>query len=127
MIVCPRYRFVYLGPPKTASTSLHHWLSQAAFCATRWSPAGRTDQHDAQIPAEAGDFFTFASIRNPYARAVSLWRHSQSGGRRDGLPEMSFEESLETTTLMIWHAEKWCSPLLKHFMQIAEAKIRPPG
>ena len=37
------------------------------------------------------------------------------------------QESLETTTLMIWHAEKWCSPLLKHFMQIAEAKIRPPG
>jgi DNA-binding transcriptional LysR family regulator len=34
------------------------------------------------------------------------------------------DDPLETTILMIWHAEKWCSPLLKLFMQIAEAEIR---
>ena len=28
-------------------------------------------------------------------------------------------EDLVTTVVMIWHAEKWCSPLLKHFMEIA--------
>lgn len=27
---------------------------------------------------------------------------------------------LETSVVMIWHAEKWCSPLLKHFMALAE-------
>jgi len=25
---------------------------------------------------------------------------------------------IETSVIMIWHAEKWCSPLLKHFMAI---------
>ena len=32
MIISHRWRFVYIGPPKTASTALHHWLSQPAFC-----------------------------------------------------------------------------------------------
>ena len=31
--------------------------------------------------------------------------------------------SLETAVVMIWHAEKWCSPLLKHFMGLAEEII----
>ena len=33
------------------------------------------------------------------------------------------EEAVETTTLMIWHTEKWCSPLLKHFMDVAAEVI----
>jgi len=30
------------------------------------------------------------------------------------------EKDVETSVLMIWHAEKWCSPLLKHFMAISK-------
>jgi hypothetical protein len=26
----------------------------------------------------------------------------------------------EASLIMIWHAEKWCSPLLKHFMKLSE-------
>jgi len=26
----------------------------------------------------------------------------------------------ETPVIMIWHAEKWCSPLLKQFMALAK-------
>ncbi len=26
----------------------------------------------------------------------------------------------ETALIMIWHAEKWCSPLLNHFMKLSE-------
>jgi DNA-binding transcriptional LysR family regulator len=29
----------------------------------------------------------------------------------------------ETSVIMIWHAEKWCSPLLKHFMAISREFI----
>jgi hypothetical protein len=29
-------------------------------------------------------------------------------------------DQMETSIIMIWHAEKWCSPLLKHFMTISE-------
>ena len=29
----------------------------------------------------------------------------------------------EVSLIMIWHAEKWCSPLLAHFMGLAEERI----
>jgi len=31
-----------------------------------------------------------------------------------------FGPELETSVIMIWHAEKWCSPLLRHFMFLCE-------
>jgi DNA-binding transcriptional LysR family regulator len=53
--------------------------------------------------------------------AVSVRKELHAGR----LVELSWDDDpLETTTLMIWHAEKWCSPLLKHFMRIAEGQIR---
>jgi len=93
VIISHRWRFVYIGPPKTASTALHHWLSQPAFCAERWTP-DRRDQHSIQIPKAAEDYFTFASVRNPFDRAVSLWAHSQSQPSllADDCYPMSFEE-----------------------------------
>lgn len=36
------------------------------------------------------------------------------------------EAPMETSILMIWHVEKWCSPLLSHFMEIS-AKIIAAG
>jgi DNA-binding transcriptional LysR family regulator len=41
---------------------------------------------------------------------------------RDGsLSRINWDaEELKTTVLMIWHVEKWCSPLLKHFMRISK-------
>jgi hypothetical protein len=76
VIISHRWRFVYVGPPKTASTTLHYWLSQPALCDERWKPE-RQDQHSVVIPPEVEDYFTFASIRDPLDRAVSLWAHSQ--------------------------------------------------
>ena len=29
----------------------------------------------------------------------------------------------EVSLIMIWHSEKWCSPLLKHFMKLSERVI----
>ena len=93
MIVSRLRRFVYLGPPKTASTSLHVWLSQPLLCDREWSPASG-DQHGSQIPAEAIEFFTFASIRNPYSRTVSLWRHGLVSGENENppIPRLDFHE-----------------------------------
>ena len=34
------------------------------------------------------------------------------------------ENDVETSVLMIWHAEKWCSPLLKYFMAISKDIIK---
>lgn len=33
------------------------------------------------------------------------------------------QKDLEISIIMIWHAEKWCSPLLKYFMRTAETVI----
>jgi DNA-binding transcriptional LysR family regulator len=36
------------------------------------------------------------------------------------LAEVQWESDYkETAIIMIWHSDKWCSPLLKHFMDIA--------
>jgi DNA-binding transcriptional LysR family regulator len=29
----------------------------------------------------------------------------------------------ETSVIMIWHAEKWCSPVLNHFMRLTKNMI----
>jgi hypothetical protein len=90
LIISKRHRFVYLAPPKTASTTLHRWLSQPAFCDERWTG---NFQHDTAIPDWARDYFTFASVREPVARAVSLWAHSQAPAAREcGIPQMTFRQ-----------------------------------
>jgi hypothetical protein len=63
-------RWAYLAPPKTGSTSLTRMLAAPPF---RGVYSGH--QHDMDVPAGSRDFLTFASVRNPYARAVSLWMH----------------------------------------------------
>lgn len=51
---------------------------------------------------------------------VSIQRELEDGG----LVKLNWDEAtMETSLLMIWHAEKWCSPLLRHFMAIATEVI----
>lgn len=73
MIVSRKCRFVYVAPPRTGSTSLHTWLSQPALCDVPWDR--EANQHDCDVPADAREYFTFASVRHPVARALSLWRY----------------------------------------------------
>jgi hypothetical protein len=96
MIVSFLRQFAYVGPPKTASTSLHEWLSQPLLCERLWNPK-QGDQHESQVPPEARGFFTFASIRNPYSRAVSLWCHGLASGEMDRppIPRFEFPEFVE--------------------------------
>jgi DNA-binding transcriptional LysR family regulator len=32
-------------------------------------------------------------------------------------------EDDDASLVMIWHAEKWCSPLLRHFMKLSEGAM----
>jgi hypothetical protein len=77
VIVSHKYKFIVLLPPKTASTSLHHFLSQPAFCEKRWDTSLK-DQHAAMIPEGCEDYTTVTCWRNPLDRNISLWRHSQT-------------------------------------------------
>lgn len=70
MVINRAKRWVYLGSPKTASTSLHQLLSAPPFGGERTQ-----SQHEMIVPEDCHDFFIFASVRNPYDRAASLWRH----------------------------------------------------
>lgn len=93
MIVSYHRSFVYIGPPKTASTTLHKWLTQPALRVRRWCEDDG-DQHRSDMPENAKAFFTFASVRNPFDRAVSLWAMSQDEGQRTSfrMPKMEFHE-----------------------------------
>lgn len=92
MIISHRYKFILITPPKTASTSLHAFLSQKPFCGEPWSPAAG-DQHFAAIPGGCEGYEVITCWRHPLDREVSLWGHSQSKASKkaEGHGEFSFE------------------------------------
>ncbi len=101
MLISHLRRFVYVGPPRTASTALHAWLSQPALCEARYMPDHR--QHSSAIPAACLEYFCVASIREPLDRAVSLWRHYQENpGSRPGLEPLEFAAFLRALPGLPW-------------------------
>jgi hypothetical protein len=98
MIISHTLRFVYIGPPKTAPTTMHAFLSQLLlFDGERdVNTIDSQEQHKADVPPECEDYFTFATVREPAARLDSLWRHCRGEAERLGIyPVLSFEEFLE--------------------------------
>ena len=93
MIVSHKLRFAYAGPPKTATTSVHAWLQQPVLGSKPWLKAKHGYQH--RFADHPSEYYRFATVRHPLDRAVSLWMHSQRGGRDGGLPEMTFTEFVD--------------------------------
>jgi len=79
MIIHKAEQWAYLGPPKTASTAMHFMLQQEPWCGEMPNP---DNQHDMLVPDECIDFFVFATIRDPYERAMSLYWHYLRDVRR---------------------------------------------
>jgi hypothetical protein len=79
MVVNHARRWVLITPPKTGSTSLTYLFSFPPFageCATMGEPGPNlSDQHETRIPEACAGYLVIASVRNPYARAVSLYHH----------------------------------------------------
>jgi hypothetical protein len=67
MIVNHRDRWLYVGSPKTGSTTLHITLCYPEFGGELWG-----DQHE--VGSLAG-YRVLASVRDPYTRALSLYRY----------------------------------------------------
>lgn len=81
MIISDKHRFVYIGPPKTASTSLHRFFEQEEWSGdTSWING---EQHRTMIPKRCADYFTWSVSRNAYRRLVSLWVMSQRHNQRE--------------------------------------------
>lgn len=103
MVINRERRWVYLGPPKTGSTTLTYLLTDGDDWNNRRPLSRRifgglkyAGQHAMDIPDECRDYLVFASVRNPYSRAVSLWWqwNIQSERTREHSAS-SFEEFLE--------------------------------
>jgi len=65
MIYSDTFKFVYLNTPKSGSSSITEMLKRF------YGAKSYKDRHDNRIPAEMGDYFIFASVRHPFARAIS--------------------------------------------------------
>ncbi len=69
------HKFIYLNTPKAGSSSLAELL-RLKFGAKLYK--GR-DRHDNRIPPELENYFIFASVRHPFARAVSGYSYVSEG------------------------------------------------
>lgn len=91
MYVSEEYRFVYMAPKKTGSTSMRTLLAEE-YGAIRWrdypdrnftdesvSPDWRSEgpdwKHVCHLPERFSDYFIFATIRNPYTLEISRYHH----------------------------------------------------
>jgi len=78
MIINHEQRWIYIGPPKTGSTTMHKELPKR-FGGRYVNPEA---QHDADIPEGCENYLILASVRDPYQRAVSLYWHYLRDVRR---------------------------------------------
>jgi len=98
MIISPKYKFVFIGIPRTGSKSMNRWLIEQ-FGGIWYR--GHHDYND--IPDGATGFLRFAVVRNPYDRAVSgyfarVWgEHSQRDELRVAVSPPSQEDLNELT------------------------------
>lgn len=69
MITAPDGSWRYLGPPKTGTTSIHARLAEPDVGGIHYDGQ---NQHGMERLDGAR---IFLSVRNPFARALSLWRH----------------------------------------------------
>jgi hypothetical protein len=102
MIVQEQERWVYLGPPKTASTTMHIELVKPPWRGIRVDPEA---QHDMEVPEPYRDFFVFGTVKNPYERAVSLYWHFLRDVRRIRAAEKGVTARTQLARLPLPHRE----------------------
>ena len=101
-MISHRHRCIYVKVPKCASTSVHDWFMAHGGGRHSYRPAWHGGPTSRRIPAVAHamnlypDYFTFAFLRNPYERFVSLWLHLQRIARSRGLDSASDADGLGT-------------------------------
>ncbi len=103
MIINERQRWLVITPPKTGSTTLWHLLASPEFGGHR---VGH-DPHDATIPEGCEGHRVFMSVRDPFARAASLYRMQMTAESFSGYVERALlgrqVSRLQWATLCDWH------------------------
>jgi|LSQX01.2.fsa_nt_gb hypothetical protein len=72
MVISHRYQFIYFAPKKTGSTSLTHVLCKE-FEAETYGKGSADGRHDMVWPSEWRRYTTFATVRNPFTRFLSMY------------------------------------------------------
>ena len=101
MIINHQNKWLYIGPPKTGSTSIAKILTDGDYFENisekyrqfyidkfikqppNFEGVSENGQHfpwpNEKLNEKYKDYFTFISVRNPYLRIVSLWNHWKYG------------------------------------------------
>jgi hypothetical protein len=91
MIICEEKKFIFIRNPKTASRSTSEFLLNNFECFEF------DEYHAINIPKKYEKFTIYLTIRSPFSRAVSAWKHVVSDGEK-GLnkhDKLKFEQYLE--------------------------------
>lgn len=104
MVINHDRKWIYVGPPKTGSTTITYlltdgndWYIKTPLPYARFGGIKHRGQHCMDIPAECAEYRIIASARDPYQRAVSLWWHWNCESQRPQArrPWLSFEDFLQ--------------------------------
>ena len=98
MNVSFKYKYIYIAPPRTGtrtiSTFLREYYDMQAIAngtVLKTTQEGIQVLHDYKIIPGYEDYLKIMSIRNPYARFVSIWKNYT---RMKKIPPMVFPDSL---------------------------------
>lgn len=78
MVYSDSHKFVYLCTPKTASTTLLDVFTNQ-YGAKVYKGDDTRDRHDNRVPERFAGYFTFATVRHPYTRAISGYAYVSQG------------------------------------------------
>jgi DNA-binding transcriptional LysR family regulator len=70
------------------------------------------------------DFSSYRSLKRCLEKGIGVSLLPDVSAREElaagSLVKLPWDSgTMETDILMIWHADKWCSPVLEHFMNVA--------
>jgi hypothetical protein len=95
MYVSEKHKFIYMPPQKTGSTSIAKVLVSEFDAVIFRGWEHDLEKHDDgylrhlnHVPEAFVDYFIFASVRNPYDRAASLYEETKAHNLSAGLPSL---------------------------------------
>lgn len=105
MIVSHELKYVFIAAQKTGSSTLKVLLEES-FKGEYLAP-----HHSTVIPKECRSYYVFSSVRNPYDRMKSIFKHARRD-RHHGLHWPA--QVLSFSGFCRWHANLSMLPELKH-------------
>jgi len=69
MLICPKYKIVFVAPPKTGTRTIYYTLK-------KYYEGHVLGEHARIIPKQCEEYFSFVTVRNPYDRACSAYWHA---------------------------------------------------